>query len=113
MANKADIFAYRKPILGILFLLLTGGIFAYLNIQVSLFPEKTFPKIKVIAEAGQQPVDLMMVAVTQPLENAANQVQGVQMVRSTTSRGSTELSVYLDWSVDMDVSVQRVNARIN
>ena len=42
-----------------------------------------------------------------------DRVQGVQMVRSTTSRGSTELSVYLDWSVDMDVSVQRVNARIN
>ncbi len=113
MASKEGIFAYRKPILGILILLLVGGIFAYRNIQVSLFPEKTFPKIKVIAEAGDQPVDLMMLAITQPLENAVNQVQGVQMVRSTTSRGSTELSVYLDWSVDMDVSMQRVNSRIN
>ena len=98
---------------GILILLLVGGIFAYRSIQVSLFPEKTFPKIKVIAQAGDQPVDLMMLAITQPLENAVNQVQGVQMVRSTTSRGSTELSVYLDWSVDMDVSMQRVNSRIN
>lgn len=113
MSNKEGIFAYRKPILGILILLLAGGIFAYRSIQVSLFPEKTFPKIKVIAEAGDQPVDLMMLAITQPLENAVNQVQGVQMVRSTTTRGSTELSVYLDWSVDMDVSMQRVNSRIN
>ena len=111
--TEPGFFAFRKPILGILILVLVGGIFAYRSIQVSLFPDRTFPKIKVIADAGEQPVELMMVAVTQPLENAVNQVEGVQMVRSTTSRGSSELSIYLNWSVDMDVSLQRVNARIN
>ena len=105
--------SFRRPILAVLLLLLVGGIFAYRSIQVSLFPERTFPKIKVIADAGEQPVELMMVAITQPLENAVNQVEGVEMVRSTTSRGSCELSIYLNWSVDMDVSLQRVNARIN
>lgn len=112
-AAQPGFFRFRKPILGLLILLLVGGIFAYRSIQVSLFPEKTFPKIKVIADAGEQPVELMMVAITQPLENAVNQVEGVDMVRSTTSRGSSELSIYLNWSVDMDVSLQRVNARIN
>lgn len=106
-------FQFRKPILGLLILLLVGGFFAYRSIQISLFPDRTFPKIKVIADAGEQPVELMMVAITQPLENAVNQVEGVDMVRSTTSRGSSELSIYLNWSVDMDVSLQRVNARIN
>ncbi|MBN8826607.1 MAG: efflux RND transporter permease subunit [Spirosoma sp.] len=112
-AEQPSFFRFRKPILGLLILLLVGGVFAYRSIQVSLFPERTFPKIKVIADAGEQPVELMMVAITQPLENAVNQVEGVQMVRSTTSRGSSELSIYLNWSVDMDVSLQRVNARIN
>ncbi|GAB4038522.1 efflux RND transporter permease subunit [Spirosoma gilvum] len=112
-AEQPGFFRFRKPILGLLILLLVGGLFAYRQIQVSLFPEKTFPKIKVIADAGEQPVELMMVAITQPLENAVNQVEGVEMVRSTTSRGSSELSIYLNWSVDMDVSLQRVNARIN
>jgi hypothetical protein len=37
--------------------------------QTSLFPEINFQK-KVIADAGQQPVDKMMVTVTKPLENA-------------------------------------------
>ena len=111
-AGQPGFFAFRKPILALLILLLAGGIFAYRSIQVSLFPERTFPKIKVIADAGEQPVELMMVAITQPLENAVNQVEGVQMVRSTTSRGSSELSIYLNWSVNMDVSLQRVNARI-
>ncbi|MFD2934681.1 efflux RND transporter permease subunit [Spirosoma flavum] len=112
-AARPGFFRFRKPILGLLLLLLVGGIFAYRSIQVSLFPDRTFPKIKVIADAGEQPVELMMVAITQPLENAVNQVEGVEMVRSTTSRGSSELSIYLNWSVDMDVSLQRVNARIN
>ena len=112
-AAQPGFFRFRKPILGLLILLLAGGIFACRSIQVSLFPERTFPKIKIIADAGEQPVELMMVAITQPLENAVNQVEGVQMVRSTTSRGSSELSIYLNWSVDMDVSLQRVNARIN
>ncbi|WP_018621527.1 efflux RND transporter permease subunit [Spirosoma luteum] len=111
--EEPGFFSFRKPILGLLLLLLVGGIFAYRSIQVSLFPDRTFPKIKVIADAGEQPVELMMVAITQPLENAVNQVEGVDMVRSTTSRGSSELSIYLNWSVDMDVSLQRVNARIN
>ncbi|WP_338877455.1 efflux RND transporter permease subunit (plasmid) [Spirosoma sp. SC4-14] len=111
--EQPGFYRYRKPILGVLILLLVGGLFAYRQIQVSLFPEKTFPKIKVIADAGEQPVELMMIAITQPLENAVNQVEGVEMVRSTTSRGSSELSIYLNWSVDMDVSLQRVNARIN
>lgn len=111
--EEPGFFSFRKPILGLLLLLLVGGIFAYRSIQVSLFPDRTFPKIKVIADAGEQPVELMMVAITQPLENAVNQVEGVEMVRSTTSRGSSELSIYLNWSVDMDVSLQRVNARIN
>ncbi|MBC7568120.1 MAG: efflux RND transporter permease subunit [Spirosoma sp.] len=101
------------PILAILLLLLAGGFMAYRNIQVSLFPEKTFPKIKVIANAGDQPVELMMVAITQPLENAVNQVEGVQTVRSVTSRGSCELSIYLDWNVDINVSLQRVNSYIS
>ena len=112
-AAQTGFFRFQKPILGLLILLLVGGSFAYRSIQVSLFPERTFPKIKIIADAGEQPVELMMVAITQPLENAVNQVEGVEMVRSTTSRGSSELSIYLNWGVDMDVSLQRVNARIN
>ncbi len=110
---RPGFFRFRVPILAILLLLLAGGFMAYRSIQVSLFPEKTFPKIKVIANAGDQPVELMMVAITQPLENAVNQVEGVQTVRSVTSRGSCELSIYLDWNVDINVSLQRINSYIS
>jgi len=38
--------------------------------KTSLFPDVTFPKIKIIAQNGEQPVEKMMVQVTKPLENA-------------------------------------------
>jgi cobalt-zinc-cadmium resistance protein CzcA len=114
MENKvSSFFSFRKPVLAIILLVMVGGFFAYKKIQISLFPEGTFPKIKVIADSGDQPVELMMVTITAPLENAVKQVEGVEIVRSTTSRGSCEISIFLNWNVDMEVSLQRVNSRIN
>lgn len=50
--------------------------------QTNLFPEVLFPRITVIADAGQQPVDQMMITVTKPLESAVKKVQGTTVVRS-------------------------------
>ena len=104
---------YKSGLSTIIFLLLLGGIFAYSKMQTSLFPEITFPKIKVIADAGQQPVDKMMVTVTKPLENAIKKIPNLKTVRSTTSRGSCEISAFIDWKSDLDVSKQQIESRIN
>ena len=81
--------------------------------QTSLFPEITFPKIKIIADAGQQPIDKMMITVTKPLENAIKKVQDLKTVRSTTSRGSCEISAFMDWKSDIDLSKTRIEEQIN
>ncbi len=92
--------------------ILLGGFFAYTKIQTSLFPEITFPKIKIIANNGQQPVDKMMITVTKPLENAIKQVHDLTMVQSVTSRGSCELSAYFNWDADINISQQMMESRI-
>ncbi len=104
---------YKNPLTVTLVIILMGGMFAYSRLQTSLFPEITFPKIKVIADAGLQPVSKMMVTVTKPLENAIKQVPNLQYVRSTTSRGSCEISAFMDWDADIDLSQQRIESRIN
>jgi CzcA family heavy metal efflux pump len=96
-----------------LVIVILGGMFTYSRMQTSLFPEITFPKIKVIADAGLQPVGKMMVTVTKPLENAIKRVPDLQYVRSTTSRGSCEISAFMDWRADIDLSQQRIESRIN
>jgi CzcA family heavy metal efflux pump len=112
--NKAEnfLFFFRKPLLLVLSLILMGGIYAYTKMQTSLFPEITFPKIKIIADAGLQPVNKMMITVTKPLENAIKQVPNLQIIRSTTSRGSAEISAFMDWSADLDLSKQQIESQI-
>src|SRR3569833_2117741 len=110
---KDTFLQHRKPVSLVLVIILLGGIFAYSKLQTSLFPEITYPKIKVIADEGLQPVNKMMVTVTKPLENAIKQVPGLQDVRSTTSRGSCEISAYMGWDTDIDVSLQKIQAGID
>jgi len=103
---------YKSPLTVVLFVIIAGGIFAYTKLQTSLFPEITFPKIKIIADAGLQPVDRMMVTVTRPLELAIKKIPDLVNIRSTTSRGSCEISAYLDWNANVDLSKQQVESRI-
>lgn len=67
---------YSKPILFAGLLILLAGIYSYTQMQTNLFPEVLFPRITVIADAGQQPVDRMMITVTKPLESAVKKGSG-------------------------------------
>lgn len=105
--------SHKNPVSILLAIIILGGVFAYSRMQSSLFPEVTFPKIKVIAENGLQPVNKMMVTVTKPLENAIKQVPSLKNVRSITSRGSCEISAFMDWNADIDLSKQQIESSIN
>ncbi|MET4075626.1 efflux RND transporter permease subunit [Hymenobacter sp. UYCo722] len=114
MPNRPSIFqAYKAPIAVLLALALALGTVAYRRINVALFPEVTFPKVKVIAENGLEPVDRMMVTVTKPMEDAMKRVPGLKLLRSTTSRGSCEISAFLDWGVDVAKSQTLFESRLN
>src|SRR3954462_7649 len=104
--------SYKNPLSVVIVIIIAGGLFAYSKLQTSLFPEITFPKIKVIADAGLQPVDKMMITVTQPLENAIKKVPDLEDVRSITSRGSCEISAFMNWDANVDLSQQRIESRI-
>jgi len=111
---KKDFFStYKAPLLVIVALILLAGVFSLTQIKTSLFPQVTFPKIKVIADAGQQPIDLMVVNVTRPLENAIKQVPDLKSIRSITSRGSCEISASIDWKSDVNLAQQQVESKIN
>lgn len=93
-------------------LIIMSGAYVYSRLQTSLFPEITFPKIKIIADAGLQPVNKMMVTVTKPLENAIKQVPDLADIRSITSRGSCEISAFMNWDASIDLSQQRIESRV-
>ncbi len=105
--------SYKHPITLLLVIIIVCGTFFYSKMQVSLFPEITFPKIKIIANDGEQAIDKMMVSVTRPLENAIKQVPDIKLIRSTTSRGSCEISAFLNWHSDINQSLQMLDIRLN
>lgn len=104
---------YMKPMIFIGVLLLLAGIYSYSNMSKGLFPEVQFPRITLIAEAGQQPVDRMMITVTKPLESAVKKVPGVTIVKSSSSRGSCTIEVYFKWGLDIYAQKTQLESRVN
>ncbi|MCJ7936300.1 MAG: efflux RND transporter permease subunit [Chryseobacterium sp.] len=111
--KKSFFVTYKSPLLVLIFLILASGIYSYTEIQSALFPQITFPKIKIIADAGQQPVNQMTVGVTKVLEGAVKKVPDLQVLKSTTSRGSCEISAFMDWNVNVDLAKQQIESSIN
>jgi CzcA family heavy metal efflux pump len=104
---------FLKPILFVLMAILIWGVYSYHKMQTSLFPDVTFPKITIIADNGEQPVDKMMITITKPLEIAVKRVNGITTVRSTTNRGSTTIEAFFDWDIDINLAKTQLNERIN
>ncbi|NOY50616.1 MAG: efflux RND transporter permease subunit [Chlorobi bacterium] len=103
----------RKPILFVGILIFAAGIFAFIRMPTNLFPAVQFPRISIIIDAGQIPINRMMITVTQPIESAAKKVKGVRLVKSSTSRGSATVEVYFDWGLDIYALKPQLESRIN
>jgi CzcA family heavy metal efflux pump len=90
-----------------------AGIYLAFKVPISVFPETDFPRVIVAVDNGVMPVEQMAVTITRPIEDAVNSVPGLQTVRSTTSRGSAEVSLFFDWNVDMVTELQLVDAALS
>ncbi|MEK8090256.1 efflux RND transporter permease subunit [Thermithiobacillus plumbiphilus] len=104
---------HARSLLFLLAILAIGGALAAMKLPVSLFPTIDFPRIVVSVDAGDRPVNRMVLEVTQPLEQALRAVPGVESIRSTSSRGSAELSVNFGWGHDMIAALLQVQAAVN
>jgi CzcA family heavy metal efflux pump len=92
--------------------LVVAGIYLAFRIPVSVFPQTNFPRVVIGVDNGVMPVEQMEVTITRPIEDAVNSVPGLVTVRSITSRGSAEVSLFFNWNVDMFQTLQLVNAAV-
>ena len=93
--------------------LTVAGIYALFRTPIAVFPETNFPRVVIGVDNGVMPVEQMQVTITKPIEDAVNSVPGLATVRSTTSRGSAEVSLFFDWSVDMFRTLELVSAAVS
>jgi CzcA family heavy metal efflux pump len=104
---------HRRSVLFLLFVAAIGGVVSGLSLPVALFPNVSYPRVRVTLDAGDRPADMMVAQITRPVEQAVRSVPGLLDVRSTTSRGSAEISLTFKWGLDMNVVELQVESAVS
>jgi len=107
--------AYRhsRSVLSLFVVLAIGGAVCSLWLPVALFPQVSFPRVRINLDAGDRPAERMAIEVTNPVEESVRSIPGVRTIRSTTSRGSAEIFINFDWGEDMIAALLQVESQIN
>ena len=93
--------------------LLLVGVVAYRQLPVSALPEVDYPTIQVVTFYPGADPDVMASSVTSPLERQFGQVSGLSQMTSTSSLGSSIITLQFNLDQNIDVEEQQVQAAIN
>jgi hydrophobic/amphiphilic exporter-1 (mainly G- bacteria), HAE1 family len=94
---------------GILFV----GIVAYPLLPVAPLPQVDFPTIQVSASLPGGSPETMASSVAQPLERQLAQIPGIAQMTSTSSLGSTAVTIQFDLNRSIDGAANDIQAAIN
>jgi multidrug efflux pump len=93
--------------------ILLTGLVAFRQLPVSALPEVDYPTIQVVTFYPGAGPDVMASSVTAPLEKQFGQVPGLQQMTSTSSDGSSVITLQFTLSLNLDVAEQEVQQAIN
>src|SRR5947209_3774989 len=113
MSFTAWTHSHARSILFLLGALALAGAVASFSLPVALFPQVSFPRVRITLDAGDRPAEQMTIEVTVPVEEAVRAIPGVRSVRSTTSRGTAEISVNFNWGEDMISAMLQCQSQVN
>src|SRR5213078_3613098 len=113
MSFTAWAHSHARSILFLLGTLALAGAVASFSLPVGLFPQVSFPRVRITLDAGDRPAEQMTVEVTTPVEEAVRAIPGVRNLRSTTSRGTAEISVNFKWGEDMVSAMLQCQSQVN
>jgi multidrug efflux pump len=93
--------------------LLLAGFLAYRDLPVSALPQVDYPTIQVLTFYPGASPDVMASSVTAPLERQFGQMPGLKQMTSTSSSGSSVITLQFSLGLSLDVAEQEVQAAIN
>ena len=112
--NPSRIFILRPVATSMLMVgILLAGLVGYTQLPVSALPEVDYPIIQVTTFYPGASPDVMASSVTAPLERQFGQVPGLQQMTSTSSDGSSVITLQFNLSLSIDVAEQEVQQSIN
>src|SRR5438874_4894902 len=111
--NIAELFI-RRPVMTTLIMLgiVLFGIMPYRSLPVSDLPNVDFPTILVSANLPGANPDTMASAVAMPLEKQFSTIAGLDSMSSSSSQGSTQITLQLNLSRRLDAAAQEVQSMI-
>ncbi|MFZ3277502.1 MAG: efflux RND transporter permease subunit [Candidatus Sulfotelmatobacter sp.] len=113
--SEADKYWFAREHKSIIFLIVTLaliGVYLLFSIPIAVFPTTDFPRVMISVDNGVMPIDQMLVTIARPIEEALSGVEGIQDVKSVTSRGSAGIDLYFSWRVDMFRTLELINASL-
>lgn len=90
-----------------------AGLIAIFQLPSNIYPELNFPRIVILAHAGDLAPDTMLLNVTRPLEESVATTLGVRRVDSKTIRGNSEINILFQPDMDMQYALQLVQGRVS
>src|SRR5437867_4612664 len=93
--------------------LLLAGAVAFRQLPVSALPQVDYPTIQVVTFYPGAGPDVMASAVTAPLERQFGQLPGLNQMTSTSSMGSSLITLQFTLDLNIDIAEQEVQAAIN
>src|SRR5207302_8964634 len=114
LMNRSRLFI-RRPVSTILLMaaILLVGAVAYRQLAVSALPQVDYPTIQVMTFYPGASPDVMASSVTAPLERQFGQMPGLNQMTSTSSSGSSLITLQFSLDLNLDVAEQEVQAAIN
>ncbi len=111
--NLAALFIKRPVTTALIMLgIVVFGVMAYRLLPVSDLPNVDFPTIQVNANLPGASPETMASAVALPLEKQFATIAGVTSINSTSTQGSTNITLQFDLSRNIDAAAQDVQAMI-
>jgi HAE1 family hydrophobic/amphiphilic exporter-1 len=94
----------RRPVLTTLVTasLIVFGIFAYRLLPVAALPSVDFPTIQITASLPGASPETMAASVASPIERQLSTIAGISSMSSSSSLGSTQITVQFDLNRDID-----------
>jgi multidrug efflux pump len=112
--NPSRLFILRPVATSLLMVaVMLVGFVAYRQLPVSALPEVDYPTIQVMTFYPGAAPDVMASSVTAPLERQFGQVPGLNQMTSTSSFGSSLITLQFGLDQNIDVEEQQVQAAIN
>src|SRR5437667_1033638 len=112
--NPSRLFILRPVATSLLMVgVLLVGIVAYRELPVSALPQVDYPTIQVITFYPGAGPDVMASSVTAPLERQFGQLPGMSQMTSTSSFGSSVVTLQFNLEQNIDIAEQEVQAAIN